>query len=143
MVDPIRISARAGRHHGAVPAAQRGAISDILDTLDALLREKNFYPNSNRYQAELRAARIYVERMDAAMSAVLHKGGRNISLQKYQELHANKLSQLPEDQRRNIADYWKRGPSPGLLNGRPPSIPRSPKRPLRSMSTCSPSVSMT
>ena len=79
---------------------------DILDTFDALLKEKNFYPNVGQYRAQLDAAGIFVQRMEVAMSAVMQKNGKQMSFDQFTSVYAYILAQLPEDQRANIAKYF-------------------------------------
>jgi hypothetical protein len=101
---------------------------DILDTLDALLKEKDFYPNFNTYRAELDSAGIFVQRMEVAMSAVLAKNASQqtaTTWEKFEEVQDFKLRLLPADQQRNIADYWIAGPKPGLFKMRPGSADES------------------
>jgi hypothetical protein len=96
---------------------------DILDTLDALLKKKNFYPNFNTYRAELDSAGTFVQRMEVAMSAVLAKNASQqtaTTWEKFQEVQDFKLRLLPVDQQRNIKDYWAAGPTPGLQAGTAP-----------------------
>jgi hypothetical protein len=88
---------------------------DILDTLDALLKEKNFYPSVDRYSAELKAAGIFVQRMEVAMSAVMHKTAKQMSFDQFTSLYRAHLAQLPEDQRANIAKYYTGSSSPSGL----------------------------
>jgi hypothetical protein len=79
---------------------------DILDTFDALLKEKNFYPNVGQYRSELDAAGIFVQRMEVAMSAVMAKNGNQSTFTDFASSNAAKLAQLPEDQRGNIEKYF-------------------------------------
>lgn len=94
------------------------AMYDILDTLDALLKEKNFYPNFNNYRKEIDDAGIFVTRMEVAMSAVLSKNASkvtNTALENFLDIQDFKLKQLPADQKQDIKNYWIAGPVPGLL----------------------------
>lgn len=84
-----------------------------IECLDDLM-QVNFYPNPGQYQTELRAAGIFVERMEVAMAVVLHKRGRSIPWQKFEEIYAEKLAKLPLQQRREVREYWFAGPIPGL-----------------------------
>lgn len=101
------------------------AMYDILDTLDALLKEKNFYPNFNTYRTNLDAAGIFVARMEVAMSAVLAKSTSQQTVttwEKFQEVQDFKLRQLSKDgaELRYIMEYWAAGPNPGLQPGKVP-----------------------
>jgi hypothetical protein len=89
----------------------------IVATLRILdeLCDRDFYPNPGNYQTELRQAGIFVERLEVAMAAVLHKRGRSITWGKYWELYREKLSKLPAQQHREIREYWGSGSKPGLL----------------------------
>src|ERR1051326_9495771 len=89
------------------------AMYDILDTLDALLHEKNFYPNVGTYRAELDAAGIYVQRMEVAMSAVMSKNAKQRTYDQFTDAFAYILAQLPEDQRVNIQTYYTSSPAAG------------------------------
>lgn len=79
---------------------------DILDTLDALLKEKNFYPNADRYRAELNRAGIFAARMEVAMGAVMAKNGKTVSYDQFTSTYSLTFAQLPEDQRENIKVYY-------------------------------------
>jgi len=79
---------------------------DILDTFDALLKEKNFYPNVGQYRAQLDTAGILVQRMEVAMSAVMAKNGNQTSFDQFAARNSEFLAQLPEEQRNNIAAYF-------------------------------------
>lgn len=101
-------------------------MADILDTLDALLKEKNFYPNFNTYRAQLDSAGIFVARMEVAMSAVLSKNASsltNTTWEEFQRVQGFKLKLLPADQQGTIQSYWSAGPNPGLQAG---SVPVNP-----------------
>ena len=50
-----------------------------MEILEDMLIKKKFYPNPDRYRGELARAGIYVERMEVAMAAALHKVGRSIT----------------------------------------------------------------
>lgn len=77
---------------------------DILDTLDALMKQKNFVPNQNTWRAELDRAGIFVARMEVAMAAVLAKAAGR-TYQTFSSERAASLMQLPADQRDSIAAY--------------------------------------
>jgi hypothetical protein len=89
---------------------------DILDTFDALLKEKNFYPNVGQYRAELDGAGIFVQRMEVAMSAVMSKNANPSSFGEFTSRNADKLAQLPEDQRANIVKYFTGSASASALS---------------------------
>jgi hypothetical protein len=91
-------------------------IKTCMEVLEDLI-ELGFYPNPERYSTELRSAGIFVERMEVAMAAVLHKHGKTISIEKYEEVYSPKLSLLPEQQQREIVEFWFAQPSPGLVDG--------------------------
>jgi len=67
-------------------------IVPCLQILEDLLDKGLFYPNVSRYQQELRSAGIFVERMEVAMSAVLHKNARQITDEKFEEIYKDKLA---------------------------------------------------
>src|ERR1051325_8599185 len=98
-------------------------IKTCMEILEDLLARGVFYPNSGRYQDQLRSAGIYVERMEVAMSAALHKSARNISWEKFQEMYSEKLGKLPDQQQREIKEFWLAGPAPGLVDGTAPIEP--------------------
>src|SRR3954454_5957934 len=75
---------------------------DILDTFDALLKEKNFYPNVGVYRTQLDSAGIYVQRMEVAMAAVMARNGNQTSYDQFAARNSEILAQLPEDQRNNV-----------------------------------------
>jgi len=90
---------------------------DILDTLDALLKEKNFYPNVGVYRNDLDTAGIYVARMEVAMQAVMAKNSSTTSYTQFTAQNSVILAQLPQDQRDNIAKYFTGSTStPGMAN---------------------------
>lgn len=97
-----------------------------MECLEEMMNIKpiGFIPNPSQYQTELRAAGIFVERMEVAMAAVLHKNGRSITWEKFEEVYADKLAKLPFQQRKEVKDYWFAGPNPGLSTGvkPPPTI---------------------
>jgi hypothetical protein len=95
-------------------------IKTCMEVLEDLMTELGFYPNPDRYSTELRSAGIFVERMELAMAAVLHKHGKTISIEKYEEVYSTKFSLLPEQQRREIVEFWFAEPSPGLTDGTAP-----------------------
>jgi hypothetical protein len=76
-----------------------------------------FYPNPERYDNQLLRAGIYMDRMKVAMAAVLHKAGQSITDQKFNEIYGDKIRNLPVQQQREIQEYWRAGPRPGLLAG--------------------------
>jgi hypothetical protein len=90
-------------------------IVPCMQILEDLLEKKKFFPNPDRYQVELRQAGIFVERMEVAMAAVLHKAGRTIDLDKFEEIYDGKLQKLPWQQRTEIREFWASKPKPGLL----------------------------
>lgn len=79
---------------------------DILDTFDALLKEKNFYPNVGQYRSQLDSAGIFVQRMEVAMSAVMSKNAWTTSYDQFALRNSAILAQLPPDQRANIEKYF-------------------------------------
>jgi hypothetical protein len=81
-------------------------MSDILDTFEALLKEKNFYPNVSQYRSQLDSAGIFVQRMEVAMSAVMAKNANQTSYDQFAARNSVILAQLPEGQRNNIAAYF-------------------------------------
>lgn len=85
------------------------------------LKPVGFMPNPGQYQSELRMAGIFVERMEVAMAAVLHKGGKSITWEKFEEIQAINLAKLPYQQRREVKEFWFSGPAAGLSSG--PSLP--------------------
>ncbi len=126
MVDRDAFSFVPGDVTGLFRRLNGAPMYDILDTLDALLKEKNFYPNFNTYRANLDAAGIFVARMEVAMSAVLAKNtsqATTTTWEAFQKVQDFKQRQLPADQQRNIQDYWAAGPNPGLQPG---GVPVSP-----------------
>ncbi|MGA2709937.1 MAG: hypothetical protein ABSF86_16210 [Steroidobacteraceae bacterium] len=98
-------------------------IVPIMQILEDLLARGLFYPNPGRYQQELKAAGIFVERMEVAMVAVLHKAAHNVSDEKFAELYHDKLALLDDQQRREIRDFWSAAPQPGLIAGTQPVAP--------------------
>jgi hypothetical protein len=91
----------------------------MLETLDALLKRKGFYPNPERYKAELRAAGIFVERVEIAMSAVLHKAAGKMPFQQFATVYGHILALLPEDQRHEIGKYYSGSfQTPGVIQDR-------------------------
>jgi hypothetical protein len=93
------------------------AMCDILDTMDALRKEKNFYPNFNTYRSQLDSAGIAVPRMELAMSAVMAKAASqltNTTWQEFARVQDFKLKTLPAAQQDDIKAYWSAGPAPGL-----------------------------
>ena len=78
---------------------------DILDTFDALLKEKSFYPNVSNFRSALDSAGIFVKRMEVAMAAVMRKGSGNSSIDQFTSDYAYMLTLLPEDQRSDITKY--------------------------------------
>jgi hypothetical protein len=88
-------------------------IVSILQILDDLF-DCGFIPNPDRYEPELRKAGVFVERMQVAMAAVLHKHGHSITWGKFWELQQFRLTKLPPQQHREIREYWIAGPMPGL-----------------------------
>src|SRR5215207_1895931 len=97
-------------------------IVPCLQILEDLLDKGLFYPNVSRYQQELRSAGIFVERMEVAMSAVLHKNARQITDEKFEEIYKDKLAMLDKtgQQRLEIKQFWSAGAKPGLLAGKQP-----------------------
>ena len=99
-------------------------IVTIMQILEDLMNRGDFYPNPERYSAELVQAGIYVDRMKVAMAAVLHKAGRSITDQKFMELYGDKIRALNDPkQQREIQEYWRAGPRPGLIAGTAPVSP--------------------
>jgi hypothetical protein len=117
MIDRNLFSLVPGNITGLFRSLNGAPMYDILDTLEAVTKEKSFYPNPDLHRPALQAAGIFVRRMEAAMAAVLHKTAHQITWQKYTSVYAGHLSMLPDDQRKNILDFWTRGPSPGLQDG--------------------------
>lgn len=100
------------------------AMYDILDTMDALLKQKNFYPNFSTYRSQLDAAGIAVPRMEVAMSAVLAKAASrqtNMTWEEFQRVQDFKLKTLPTGQQEDIKNYWSAGPTPGLQGANAPA----------------------
>jgi hypothetical protein len=97
-------------------------IVPCMQILEDLLSKGIFYPNPDRYQQELRSAGIFVERMEVAMAAVLHKNARQITDEKFEEIYKDKLNMLDKtgQQRLEIRQFWNAGPKPGLLAGKQP-----------------------
>lgn len=89
----------------------------ILQVLEDLLSAGLFYPNPEAFNSELGRAGIAVDRMKVAMGAVLHKAAQSITDQKFMEIYGDKVKALPEQQQREVVDYWKAGPKPGLIAG--------------------------
>jgi hypothetical protein len=94
-------------------------IVTCMQILQGLLAERKFIPNPNNYQQELRVAGIYVERMEVAMAAVLHKAARSIDYLKFFEMYKARIEALPEQQQREIREFWASGPKPGLASSQP------------------------
>ncbi len=90
---------------------------DILDTLDALLKERSYYPRADQNQPELQAAGIFVKRLEVAMAAVLHKNARQMSIADFNKLYQEQLAMLPPDQREAIAKYFTGGGGSGISTG--------------------------
>jgi hypothetical protein len=78
-------------------------------------------PDEPQQRTALQAAGIFVERMEVAMLAVLHKRGRTITLQTFEDTYRDKLAKLPYLQRREVEDYWGAGPVPGLMGPAQPA----------------------
>jgi hypothetical protein len=115
------------------------SMSDILDTMDALLKEKNFYPNFNTYRSQLDSAGIAVPRMEVAMSAVMAKGASrqtNTTWDDFKRAQDFKLKTLPPPQQDDIKAYWAAGPTPGLPGANVPVAgPAAPALDVSAMST--------
>src|SRR5262245_7634673 len=88
-----------------------------MEILEVMLIKKKFYPNPDRYRAELQRAGIYVERMEVAMVAALHKVARSITWEKFEEVHGPKMARLPAQQQGEIKNFWLAKPVPGLVKG--------------------------
>jgi len=99
---------------------------EILEDL-IVLRPYPFIPSPNDYQAELRSAGIFVERMELAMVAALHKAAQQITWEKFMEIHGDKAKKIPFSQRREVRDFWFAGAKPGLTAGpKPPAVIGAP-----------------
>lgn len=106
MVDRISFTLHAQGNIKAIFQRLNGfTMGDILDTFDALLKEKSFYPNVSTYRSELDSAGIFVKRMEVAMAAVMRKGSGNFSIDQFTTDYAHMLTLLPEDQRSEITKY--------------------------------------
>jgi hypothetical protein len=86
-----------------------------MQILEDMLIRKIFYPNPDRYATELRSAGIYVDRMEIAMVAALHKVGRSITWEQFEDMHGRKMDQLPPQQKGEIKNFWLAPPTPGLV----------------------------
>lgn len=95
----------------------------IMQILEDLMAAGLFYPNPERYAAQLSQAGIDVDRMKVAMAAVLHKAGQSITGQKFTEIYGDKIRKLPGQQQREVLEYWRAGPRPGLVAGTAPVSP--------------------
>lgn len=92
-----------------------------MEILEDMLIKKKFYPNPDRYRGELARAGIYVERMEVAMAAALHKVGRSITWEKFEDMYGRKMANLPSQQRGEIKNFWLTKPVPGLV-GNPRTV---------------------
>ena len=106
MVDRIAFTFLAQNNFKGLFQRLNGApMYDILDTLDAMLKEKGFFPNVSTLRRELDAAGIGVLRMEAAMAAVMRKNSGNTSMAQFTADYSRQLATLPDDQRSNISKY--------------------------------------
>jgi hypothetical protein len=90
-------------------------IVTCMEILEDMLIKGKFYPNPDRYRAELLKAGINVERMEVTMAAALHKVGRSITWEKFEEMHGPKMARLPAQQQGEIKNFWLAKPVPGLV----------------------------
>jgi hypothetical protein len=88
-------------------------IKVCMEILEDLI-PKGFYPNPNRYKAELAAAGIDVERMEIAMSAALGKAAKQGTWAEFESANQFRLKRLPQQQQDEEKAFWFAGPSPGL-----------------------------
>lgn len=115
MIDPRIFDLYASRNWTGLFQCLDGMwIVVTLECLDALVA-RGFKPHPDTHLPQLNAARVNVGRMQVALAAALHKNVRSfpnssgITWDKFRELYARQLASLPEQQNREIAEYFNKG----------------------------------
>lgn len=88
-----------------------------LQILEDLIQNGIFYPNPSRYNAELLRSGVFVQRMQVMMAASLAKTAQINTDEEFKKIYSKELEMLPAQQQREIEDFWRAGPKPGLITG--------------------------
>jgi hypothetical protein len=73
-----------------------------------------FYPSSDRYRSQITSSGRNVSRATLLFDTVALKRGRLVTWGKFWEMKSDDLAKLPQQQVREIREFWKAGSRPGL-----------------------------